>query len=87
MNSKIDSNNKYKEDIFHYLGSVCWEDTNGYHFSLYDESKKDKVLVYDTNEAVLIADPGYDTNFKAIFLNKSERFINFLNSVFFKQNI
>ena len=86
MNSKIDSNDKYKEDIFHYLGSVFWEDKNGYHFTLYDESKKDKILIYDTKEAVLIADPGYDASFKAIFLNKSERFINFLNSVFFKQN-
>ena len=27
MNGKIDSNVEYKEDIFHYLGSVCWEDT------------------------------------------------------------
>ena len=88
MNQKVELNSQYIKDIFHYLGDKngVWEDEKGYHFILYDNNKPNEIFVYDTKEFHIIPDPVYDSTFKAIFLNKSERFQNFLNSIYFNQN-
>ena len=67
-------------DIFHYL-----------KFNHLVESDK-KFYLFDVKtgfsqeykaQSCLIPDPAIDSNFKSIFSNKSKRFENFLNSVYF----
>ena len=71
---------KYK-DIFHYLTFNKMSEKD-FNFYLFDEKTNQKQK-YDT-PSCLIPDPAIDSTFKSIFGNKSKRFENFLNSVYFK---
>ena len=73
---------KFK-DILHYLEIRDLGD-NGCSFLLCEGNNISKMEEYKTEEC-LIADPALDINFKALFIEKPERFANFLNCVFFYQ--
>ena len=70
-------------DVFHYLRTTKENDgdDSGYLFLLSDTKNSE---FYENHEYVLVLDPGLDASFKAIFLNNSARFENFLNSIVFK---
>ena len=81
---KSTNNQNYNDDIFHYLtGKYSITKEGNYEFVLRDEKKKS---IYYESESVPIADPALDSNFKAIFLNKTERMKNFLNNIYFIPN-
>ena len=83
MESTINEN--YNEDIFHFLtGKYSKNKKGNYKFFLKDDEKKNTVL-YES-QAVPIADPALDSNFKSIFINKNERIKNFLNNIYFIPN-
>ncbi len=82
---KSTNNQNYNDDIFHYLtGKYSITNEGNYKFVLRDEEKKKSI--YYESESVPIADPALDSNFKAIFLNKTERTKNFLNNIYFIPN-
>ena len=83
MIKQIKKPNK-NDDIFHYL-DINNVNEQEYSFVLRDKNYPSQSLIYNT-EKCDIADPSIDSNFKAIFINKAERFKNFLNSVHFWQN-
>lgn len=70
-------------DILHYLEIRDLGD-NGCAFLLCEGNNLLKMKEYKIEEC-LIADPALDINFKALFIDKPERFANFLNCVFFNQ--
>ena len=72
------------DDIFHYLDVIDVNEQE-YSFVLRDKYDSLQSLIYNT-EKCDIADPSIDSNFKVIFINKPERFKNFLNSVHFWPN-
>ena len=83
MESTINEN--YNEDIFHFLtGKYSKNKKGNYKFFLKDDKKKNTIL-YES-QAVPIADPALDSNFKSIFINKNERMKNFLNNIYFIPN-
>ena len=67
-------------DIFHYLKFNHLEESDK-KFYLFDV-KTGSSQEYKA-QSCLIPDPAIDSNFKSIFSNKSKRFENFLNSVYF----
>ena len=76
----MNENKKFK-DILHYLQIRDLGD-NGCSFLLGEENNPFLMKVYKS-EGCLISDPALDINFKALFIDKPERFANFLNCVFF----
>ena len=79
--SKID--NKISDDTFHYL-EVDFQNEDEYNFILNDQNSSFPKVVYKPEEICYIPDPCLDANFQEIFINKPERFENFLNSIYFK---
>ena len=73
--------NKKFQDILHYLQIRDLGD-NGCSFLLGEGNNPFLMKVYKS-EGCLISDPALDINFKALFIDKPERFANFLNCVFF----
>jgi len=73
---------KISEDIFHYLEMRSFLNEDEIEFVLIDD--KSTTIIYKPEDICYIPDPCLDANFKAIFVNKPERFENFLNSVYFK---
>ena len=80
------TNIKKYNDIFHYLEMKFFKDEDKYDFIIRDEKNPFKTFIYKPKEFCYIPDPSLDVNFKAIFLNKPERFENFLNSIYFIPN-
>ena len=78
----MSENIKFK-DILHYLEIRDLGD-NGCSFLLREGNDPLKMKEYKS-ESCLISDPALDINFKALFIDKPERFANFLNCVFFYQ--
>ena len=76
----INENKKF-QDILHYLQIRDLGD-NGCSFLLGEGNNPFLMKVYKS-EGCLISDPALDINFKALFIDKPERFANFLNCVFF----
>ena len=76
----MNENKKFK-DILHYLQIRDLGD-NGCSFLLGEGNNPFLMKVYKS-EGCLISDPALDINFKALFIDKPERFANFLNCVFF----
>lgn len=72
------------DDIFHYLDVINVNEQE-YSFVLRDKYDPLRTLIYNS-EKCDIPDPSIDSNFKAIFINKPNRFENFLNSVHFWPN-
>ena len=73
--------NKKFQDILHYLQIRDLGD-NGCSFLL-GEGNNPFLMKEYKSEGCLISDPALDINFKALFIDKPERFANFLNCVFF----
>ena len=73
--------NKKFQNILHYLQIRDLGD-NGCSFLLGEGNNPFLMKVYKS-EGCLISDPALDINFKALFIDKPERFANFLNCVFF----
>jgi len=77
--NKID----YNDDLFHFLtGKYSIKEENNYDF--YIEDKKN--FWRFKSKPVSIADPAYDSNFKAIFYKNPARLKDFLNNIFFISN-
>lgn len=76
----MSENGKFK-DILHYLEIRDLGD-KGCSFLLCERNNFFKMKEYKAEDC-LISDPAWDINFKALFIDKPERFANFLNCVFF----
>ena len=85
MNIIEDDRNEFY-DLLHYLTGDYEKKNEGYFFYLNCPEDPRKIVYYDTTDIILIPDPALDANFKAIFLNRSKRFENFLNCIYFNPN-